>query len=179
MAEADPRLGRGAEPGEIPIASPGGRGYLYLVPTLLLILLAACSQEHHPVPVNAGCPDRSDDQDCDGRPDELDLCPDSPPGPTDASGCSDAQAAGCEIERVEHVLVGDGGPARRFTWQGSCQVWAVQFSPDPDFLAGRTTTAIRTSLQQADLVPAGAWWRVQGGMEGSSRIVSSPPRYLP
>lgn len=161
------------------MARPEIGGYPHAVHILAILLPLSCGAPPPVETVVAGCPDRVDDADCDGRPDDLDLCPDSAPGPTDASGCSDNQAAGCAVDGLNVALAGSGGPERTFTWEGDCDQWMLQFSPDADFLAGRTTTALRTTVHQAEAVPTGAWWRVVGGKDGSSRVASSTPQPLP
>lgn len=125
------------------------------------------------------CADRSDDADCDGVPDASDLCPSSATNqPTDRLGCSPTQAAGCSV-RALAPADGDAGEGQvLFRWESDCDVALLQFSDDPDFPAGATTTAVRTEATEVAAEPQGAYWRVQAGLAGSSTGAVTPPRSL-
>ncbi len=144
-----------------------------MLPTLLLGLWAGCSTDP------ANCRGRADDADCDGVPDAVDRCPDTPVGVTkDRDGCSDAQAVGCTVQAT---FPGDGATVAGsplFAWTGTCDVYLLQFSDDVTFPAGGTRTALRTT--STDVVSDGTerFWRVVGGLSGSSRQASSAPRGL-
>ncbi|MCK6502591.1 hypothetical protein L6R53_04220 [Myxococcota bacterium] len=148
---------------------------MYLLSLLTFLSCSTPQDSLDPVP----CAERPGDQDCDGVPDTLDQCPDSDPAPKDAVGCTEQQMAGCQVNLYDPTPQAPGAEAMVFSWSGTCQTWLLQFSPDADFLAGRTQTAVRTSFHTATVVPGGRWWRVQGGMPGNSRVASSEPRYLP
>jgi len=139
---------------------------------LLLVLGLSCS---------GGDPDwcasRTDDADCDGVPDASDRCPNSASEqPTDRLGCSPSQAAGCSVR----ALAPDDGQARDetvlFRWETDCDVTLLQFSDDPDFPAGATTTAVRTQATEVAVAPSGTWWRLQAGLTGSSTGAITPAR---
>ncbi len=140
--------------------------------TLIPILLLACS----PDPPEY-CVDRADDADCDGVPDAWDQCNNTAWGdPADRVGCSEGQAAGCSVRLVEPD---DGArleaPAR-FRWSGDCEVYLLQFSDDPEFPAGATRTAVRTDVQEVTASGTESYWRVVGGMSGSSSGAHTPVR---
>ncbi|MCB9793754.1 MAG: hypothetical protein H6741_13630 [Alphaproteobacteria bacterium] len=137
----------------------------------LLTLLAACSGDP--------CKDREDDLDCDGVPDALDRCAETPEGVrSDRLGCSETQAAGCAV-----LLAGPEDGARvegpvSLRWSGSCEVYLVQLSDDPSFPAGATRTAARTEASEALVSGEERYWRVVGGLRGRSSGAESEARRI-
>ncbi|MEY3212639.1 MAG: hypothetical protein RIT28_3120 [Pseudomonadota bacterium] len=145
------------------------------MPVLLLIAaLAGCGAKSH-------CEDRADDGDCDGVPDAADLCGATVLGPVDRQGCADNERAGCVVlaETPEDGdRVKDAALAR---WSGTCDVYLLQVSDDPDFPPGATRTVARTTGVSATLTPSAAeegYWRVQGGVRGETASFSTPPRKI-
>jgi hypothetical protein len=136
-------------------------------------LLAACSRGP------AFCAERADDADCDGVPDAADRCPESEEGAwKDRLGCTEAQAAGCSTallspEDRDRVT----GPAL-FRWEGDCEHYLLQLSDDPAFPAAATRTAVRTAATEATASGNERYWRVTGGLRGSSSGAASEAREL-
>jgi hypothetical protein len=64
----------------------------------------------------------------------------------------------------------------RFRWSGDCEVYLLQFSDDPEFPAGATRTAVRTDVQEVTASGTESYWRVVGGMSGSSSGAHTPVR---
>ena len=140
----------------------------------LLLWLLACA----PVRTCAG------DEDCDGVPDEADRCAESNEDqtkaePTDAAGCTDDQMARCTVALDAPPPGGmAAGGATSFAWQGTCDVYLLQFSDDATFPAGRTRTEIRTAERTWVATSTERWWRVVGGRTGSSRGFTTEPREI-
>ena len=141
----------------------------------LLLWLLACA------PPGRTCPDG--DEDCDGVPDDADRCAGSNEEtavaePTDAAGCTDDQMARCTVALDQPLhgtrAIGD----TTFSWHGTCDVYLLQFSDEPTFLAGRTRTEIRTAEHAWTTTDAGRWWRVVGGRTGSSHGFTTDPREI-
>ncbi len=143
--------------------------------TLLLLALGlGCSGD-----TAAWCADRGDDADCDGVPDAADRCPNSAADqPTDRLGCDASQAAGCSVRALSPADGAELTGEALFRWETDCDVALLQFSDDPDFPAGATTTAARTAATEVAVTPAGSYWRVQAGLSGSSAGAITPPRSL-
>lgn len=125
------------------------------------------------------CAGRSDDADCDGVPDGADRCPNSATSQdTDRLGCTPSQAAGCSVR----ALAPEDGAAHQdtvlFRWETDCDVTLLQFSDDPEFPAGTTTTAVRTDATEVAAAPAGTWWRLEAGLLGASAGAVTPARSL-
>lgn len=138
---------------------------------LLPLLLLACGKGGPP----DWCEGRADDPDCDGVATELDRCPDTELGAfTDRVGCSENQAAACSVSLSTPE---DGAKATgAFRWSGTCDVYLLQFSEDPDFPPARTRTAARTTGQAVSATGTEKYWRVQGGRTGNSSGFSTPAR---
>ena len=127
----------------------------------------------------AYCRARADDADCDGVPDAVDRCVDTPFGVAkDRLGCSDAQAAGCTVQATFPADGATVAGSPLFAWTGTCDVYLLEFSDDSTFPAGGTRTALRTT--STDVVSDGTerFWRVVGGLTGSSRQATTTPRAL-
>jgi hypothetical protein len=127
------------------------------------------------------CDDRADDGDCDGVPDATDLCGATVQGLVDRRGCADNERAGCVVlaeEPTDGARAKDEAQAR---WSGTCDMYLLQVSDDPDFPPGATRTVARTSGEAATLTPSAAeegYWRVQGGVRGETASFSTPPRKI-
>jgi len=139
---------------------------------LLSLFLTGCGDS-----IPEYCEARADDPDCDGVPDAWDQCPNTLIGDaTNRLGCSEGQAARCSVRPVEPEDRARLKAPARFRWTGDCDVWMLQLSDDPDFPAGATRTAIRTSASEVLITGEEKYWRVVGGREGSSAAASTPPR---
>ncbi len=137
---------------------------------LLLALAAACSGGGE-----LDCAQRADDADCDGVPDAADRCPNTAADQlTDRLGCSGTQAAGCSARLVAPEDGARPEGAALFRWESDCDISLLQFSDDPSFPAGATTTAARTHGIEAVVEAAGAYWRVQAGLHGSTAPAPPP-----
>jgi hypothetical protein len=125
------------------------------------------------------CADRDDDADCDGVPDAMDQCANSAADqPTDRSGCTATQAEGCGVRALAPLDGEKRLDDMVFRWETDCDVTLLQFSDDPDFPAGATTTIAKTTATEIAAQPAGEWWRLQSGLNGSSGGAVTPPRSL-
>ena len=123
------------------------------------------------------CADRVDDADCDGVPDAADRCPNTAADrPADRLGCSSTQAAGCSVRALAPADGQAGEGEALFRWETDCDVALLQFSDDPSFPAGATTTALRTTATEVAFTPTGAWWRIEAGVTGSSAGAVTPAR---
>ena len=144
-----------------------------MIPALFsLITLLGCQEE-----VPEFCLERADDIDCDGVPDDQDRCPASPMGdPTDRSGCTEGQAAGCSVTAVEPADNERLESPARFRWAGDCDVYLLQFSDDPSFPVAATRTGVRTTAIEVVAPGSEQYWRVVGGLQGSSAGALTPPR---
>ncbi len=139
------------------------------------MLLAACGGEVSP----EYCQGRADDPDCDGVPEDWDRCPETALGEaTDRLGCSERQVAGCSVALLEPDDGARLSAPARFRWNGDCDIWLLQFSDDPSFPAGATRTAARTEAHQVDASGSETYWRVLGGMSGTSSGVASESRAI-
>lgn len=141
---------------------------------LLIAALVGCGAK-------SPCEDRVDDVDCDGVPDAADVCGATVLGPVDRLGCADNERAGCVVlaeTPADGERVKDKALAR---WSGTCDVYLLQVSDDPDFPPGATRTVARTSGVSATLTPGAKeerYWRVQGGVRGETASFSTPPRTI-
>jgi hypothetical protein len=140
----------------------------------LLLWLLACGPART-------CP--AGDQDCDGVPDEADLCAGSNEDqaiaePTDAAGCTDDQIARCTVALDSPGPDASAAGSTAFAWHGTCDVYLLQFSDDATFPAGRTRTEIRTTKQTWVATGTERWWRVVGGRMGSSHGFTTEPREI-
>ena len=140
---------------------------------LALLALLSCGENDDP------CLERADDADCDGVPNAVDECPDSPRGQTkDAVGCSEGQTAGC---RVTVVAPGDEAVVSGevlFRWAGNCDVYLLQFANDVSFPEAATRTAVRTTATEATATGDERFVRVVGGVLGGSSQAASDVREL-
>lgn len=137
---------------------------------LVLLALLACS---------GGGTCRGDDADCDGVPDLADHCPGSDPNALhDPAGCTEDQSAGCKVELLapadRAAVVGE----TRFAWNGTCEEYLLQFSNDPAFPAGASRTDVRTEATEVVAGGRERYWRVVGGLHGSSTGFTAGPREL-
>lgn len=141
----------------------------------LLLLTTGCSEDTPP----DWCIDRPGDADCDGTPDTEDQCDATPYNSlVDRRGCSENQAAGCNVtlsspedgERIKDDSI--------FRWQGNCEVYLLQFSDDPSFPLTATHTVARTNAKEVQAQAQGEWWRVVGGLKGSSAGKSTEARRI-
>lgn len=138
---------------------------------LVLLALIACSGS------DGKC--RGDDVDCDGVPDLADHCPDSDPKALhDAAGCTEAQAAGCTVELLAPADRASVVGQTRFAWNGTCEEYLLQFSNDPAFPAGASRTAARTEGTEVIAGGRERYWRVVGGLHGSSNGFAAGPRAI-
>jgi hypothetical protein len=141
---------------------------------IALLLLPACKEE-----LPEWCLSRADDADCDGSPDAWDRCPESPFGDsTDRLGCTEGQAARCSISPVEPDNKAKLDSPATFRWAGDCDVYLLQFSDDPAFPPGGTRTALKTTGKEVSADGTEAYWRVVGGLTGSSSGAQTPPREI-
>ena len=156
---------------------------------MLLALLIACGQkqpewcternETAAQAENDGVAGYSYDTDCDGVPDALDRCEDSPLGdPTDRLGCTSGQASSCWVLSETPEDGEKSSEALAFTWSGDCDVYQLQFSDDPEFHPARTRVEARTSGREVHAKADETYWRVVGGLDGESSEATSPPRSI-
>ncbi len=141
---------------------------------LALGLLTACSGEDPD-----WCAEREDDGDCDGVPDASDRCPNSATDQyTDRLGCTPTQASGCSIRALAPADGASSEGEILFRWETDCDITLLQFSDDPGFPSGATTTRIRTTATEYATEPGGLYWRLEAGLNGSSAGATTPPRAL-
>lgn len=136
----------------------------------ILALVVACREGPSSV-----CADRVDDADCDGVPDPGDRCPRTGSGElTDRLGCSETEAAGCTVRLVSPGAGERVSAPTQFRWEGTCEVYLLQLSDDPAFPPAGTRTALRTEGLAAVADGTERYWRVVGGLRGSSAGAASP-----
>ena len=145
----------------------------------LLLLTSACKLDMTP----EYCVSRTNDMDCDGVEDTVDMCQGTAFNRlTNATGCSSEQLAKCSIQLVSpsssrsEQLSKDEETS--FRWDGTCDVYHLQFSNDATFPAAGTRTGSRTSENEAAVIVTEAYWRVWGGMTGNSHGTQTPAREL-
>ena len=154
--------------------------YLSSMNTLsFLLIISACSVNKTP----EYCTARAGDMDCDGVEDAVDMCQGTAFGLlTDATGCSSEQLAKCSIELVSPSSSRSEQISKSkeitFRWDGTCDLYHLQFSNDATFPPAATRTRVRTRDNEATTIVAEDYWRVWGGMEGNSHGAHTPAREL-
>ena len=171
---------------------PEARGILCGAPgrlgavAALALGAAACSPFDDGAPV---CSENYSDVDCDGVPDERDLCPATPEGELhDAAGCSAAQAATCVASPrwpEKGQVVELDSRDLEFRWDGTCDGYLVYLSPDPEFAPADTVVVGRSTSPRLVLTYSRwkevlgerdvelLYWQVRGGREGREYVSES------